>query len=155
MVVDTHDYYTLSFRYIDIPGLIFSICSVYLFTVLNMKISKERQSVIAIACGLLMIAWIKHSFSWAIAALLICCTIPFPGLTGYIHKLWMGIAKVLGVISSHIILFILFYLILTPIALVKRLSTHKNSMTKFDKSKSSSFLIRNHKFEATDLLNPW
>ena len=155
MVADSNDHYTLSFRGVIISRFIVGVCPVYLFAVLIMKISKEQQSVIAIVAALLLIAWLKHNVYWVIAALVVALTIFSPVITGYIHKLWMGIAKILGIISSHIILFILFYLVLTPIALIKRWSSGNNSMVKFDKNQTSGFVIRNHLYKATDFLNPW
>lgn len=44
------------------------------------------------------------------------------------YKLWLGLGLILGFIVSHIILTILFYLVITPIAIVKRLVTKKSKV---------------------------
>lgn len=44
------------------------------------------------------------------------------------YKLWLGLGLILGFIVSHVILSILFYLVVTPIAIVKRLVTKKSKV---------------------------
>ena len=44
------------------------------------------------------------------------------------YKLWLGLGLILGFIVSHVILTILFYLVVTPIAIVKRLVTTKSKL---------------------------
>ena len=50
------------------------------------------------------------------------------------NKIWMGLAIVLGFFMSRLILTILFYLILTPIAFLAKIFRKKFMMLKYDKS---------------------
>lgn len=59
-----------------------------------------------------------------------------------IHKVWMGVAILLGWVMTRVILIISFYLIVTPIALVSRLVGKDFLDRKFDKSKESYWIPR-------------
>jgi hypothetical protein len=72
----------------------------------------------------------------------------------YIHWGWMGIAKVLGFINSHIILAIVFFLFLTPLALIRRLG-RKDLLQLRKKDSGSYFASVEHRYEAKDMEHPW
>ena len=42
-----------------------------------------------------------------------------PLTLGRVYRIWMGAARVLGIISTHIILSVFFFLVLAPFALVR------------------------------------
>jgi len=58
----------------------------------------------------------------------------FPKVLKPLNKIWMSLAIILGFIMSRVILTILFYLILTPIAILAKLVGKKFMVLKFDKS---------------------
>jgi hypothetical protein len=67
--------------------------------------------------------WLMPYFSFLTAicgVILVFLGILLPLSLKIIHRFWMGFAVVLGSIVSRIILFILFYFILTPLAVVAR-----------------------------------
>jgi hypothetical protein len=72
----------------------------------------------------------------------------------FIHVAWMMIAKVLGFINSRILLTVLFFVILTPIALLMRL-LGKGSFLKSIDGKNSLFVTRYHLYTKADLVNPF
>lgn len=72
----------------------------------------------------------------------------------FIHLSWMMIAKVLGFINSRILLSIIFFLILTPIALLMRL-LGKSSFVKAAGTAGSLFVTRNYVYTKADLENPF
>jgi hypothetical protein len=72
----------------------------------------------------------------------------------YIHLGWMGLAKVMGFINSHIILSIIFFLVLTPLALTRRLG-RKDGMQLRKKKDGSYYSDRNRTYQSDDLKNPW
>lgn len=65
-----------------------------------------------------------------------------PALLLYFYKIWMFIGGVMGWINTRIILAIIFYLILTPIALILRLFGKQFIEKKWDKSAKSYWNIR-------------
>jgi uncharacterized membrane protein len=59
-----------------------------------------------------------------------------------IHKLWMGFSVILGFISTRVILLIIYYFVLTPIAIIGRLTGKDFLDEKIDKSKKSYWSMR-------------
>lgn len=120
-----------------------------------MKISKAQQSVIAITAGLLVIAWLNQSEIFLVISCCIAITFFFRQLHEPLHKTWMALTKILGAVSSHCILFVLFYFFLTPLSFLRKAVQKKDSMKNFPGSKNSSFDLRNHTYQKKDFINPW
>ncbi|MFY7788020.1 MAG: SxtJ family membrane protein [Thermoflexibacteraceae bacterium] len=76
-----------------------------------------------------------------------------PSLGDLILKLWFKIAEILGWINSRILLGIVFYVFLFPLAVLSRLS-QKNPL-QLKKTPDSLFATRNHRYEPKDLENIW
>jgi len=72
----------------------------------------------------------------------------------FIHLCWMMIAKVLGYINGRILLSVIFFVFLTPIALIMRL-LGKSSFLLSPAHKTSFFVIRNHVYSKADLEQPF
>jgi len=63
-----------------------------------------------------------------------------PKMLKPVHKLWMGLSICLGFIVSRIILTVLFYLILSPIAVMGRLFGKKFINTEFRTQEASYWI---------------
>lgn len=74
-------------------------------------------------------------------------------LLNYILKVWMTIGNVLGYINTRIILFLLFYLIITPYAFIMRVFNGSNVILKADTN--TMLKISKKKYSSTDLENMW
>jgi len=70
-----------------------------------------------------------------------------------ILKGWFGLAHILGWINTRILLSIIFYIFLTPIALLYRIFS--NDPMKLKQPKESTFEERNHTYIPEDLKNQW
>jgi hypothetical protein len=57
-----------------------------------------------------------------VSALLVLLGIVFPRALVYPNKAWMGLAEVLSFVSTRIILAFVYFLVITPIGFIKRLS---------------------------------
>jgi len=69
-----------------------------------------------------------------IGGILVSLGLVFPQGIKPLNKIWMGLAIVLGFFMSRLILTILFYIVLTPIALLAKLVGKKFIDLKYDKS---------------------
>lgn len=70
--------------------------------------------------------------------------------------LWLGLSHVLGIVSSKILLSIVFFGVVTPIGLLRRLCGKDSlKLQKFKTSEDSVLVVRNHKYSATDLERPY
>ncbi len=69
---------------------------------------------------------------------------------------WFGLSHLLGDISTKLILTILFFLILTPIGLIRRLSgSDPLQLTGWPKDAASAFSHENHLYGASDITSPY
>jgi len=109
----------------------------------NIKETKKDLNKFGITVGgaLLIIALLFFYFEkpsaiyfGVIGGLLLFTGIIFPLILKPLNKIWMGLAIVLGFFMSRLILTILFYLILTPVALIAKLVGKKFMILKYDKS---------------------
>ncbi len=73
----------------------------------------------------LLLPWLWHwEFSWTpyiVSAAFALTGALMPRMLAPVHKAWLKFADVLGFINSRILLFTIFYLILTPMGFVARL----------------------------------
>lgn len=77
----------------------------------------------------------------------------FPPLERLVVWIWGKIALVLGWINTKIILSLVFFIFLTPFALLSRIFS-KNALQLKQESKST-FVERNHTYTKKDLENIW
>lgn len=78
----------------------------------------------------------------------------FPFLAKKIEWVWFKIAELLGAVVPKVLLTIVFYGLLFPIALMRRWLTKKDPLM-IRRKYSTSFRQVNKKFSKEDLINPW
>lgn len=67
---------------------------------------------------------------------------------------WFKIAEVLGWINTRILLSLIFFIFLTPFALLQKLFVRKNYLSLKNKD-DSVFITRNHQYKPEDFDNIW
>jgi len=77
------------------------------------------------------------------------------GLAWKIAKGWLKIGMAMGFVVSHVLLSLLFFLFLTPMAILYRISNRKKRGIKVSKKYKSYYVERNHVFGSKDLEKPW
>lgn len=117
------------------------------------KLVHETMLVLTIAAALIHFLRHDHYSLWIVCGLGITGLF-LPFLSEWITTLWMGLANLLGKISSTILLTVVFYLVLTPVALLRKFFRKENKSTLAEKN-NSAFQERNHTFSPADLENPW
>lgn len=112
------------------------------------------KTILVIVTGLLVLSFIfktplliSISIGVGVAALI------SPNIASAIVWFWEKIALVLGYINTRILLSVLFYVFLVPIAAISRLFS-KDPM-KLKNPKGTVFVTRNHTYTAKDLENMW
>lgn len=93
-------------------------------------------------------------FFIAIGVLLVTLLIPI--FLKPLAFLWFGFSKALGWVTSRIVLFVIFWGLVTPMGLIRK-AMGKDSMglNQFKKGGNSAFTERNHEFTASDLKYPF
>ena len=116
-----------------------------------MKKAKAYETILAIAAGFIALFFIFRAIPLLIIAFaVICIGLVSEFLRLKIHWAWSKLALGLGYLYSRIFLFLIFYIILTPLALLQRLFSKK---TKTDPS--TNYHTRNHVYMKADLEKPW
>ena len=119
----------------------------------NIKETKKDLRKFGITVGgvLILIAVLLFYFDKSsapyfgiVGAILFFTGFIIPQVLKPLNKIWMGLAIVLGFFMSRLILTILFYLILTPIAFIAKLVGKKFMFLKYDKSVKSYWEKRTH-----------
>jgi energy-coupling factor transporter transmembrane protein EcfT len=110
----------------------------------------QVSTLAAIVCAL----YFKNHQFVTISLILIIITIIIPIIFYPFAVLWFGLSKLLSLISPVVLLTIIFFLIVTPVGLFRRLLGKDTlKLKQFKKSKQSVMIIRNHLYTETDLLH--
>jgi Saxitoxin biosynthesis operon protein SxtJ len=116
---------------------------------------KHIETLLVIATGMMVFYFITNRVECLYVGMGVGIVgLAIPLAAKYIHLGWLGLAKVLGFINSHIILGLVFYLILTPLALLRRLG-RKDLLQLRKKADGSYFSTREHRYVAKDMEHPW
>jgi hypothetical protein len=119
------------------------------------KVSKARSLFAALALIILGIAiwgsnWKLVYWAFGILALAAVGGLPLRASAW----VWVLLGEVLGWVNSRILLTLLFYLVLTPIAILYR-TFGKKDWFRFRTKAESYFVVREKIFNADDLQKPW
>lgn len=118
--------------------------------------SQDRyKTILVIVTGLLAIAWIfTLPVLGKIAMVIGAVSILIPPAATTIEWLWFRLALALGWVNSRILLSIIYFVFLMPIAWLSRLFT-KDPLSLRKGERESLFTTRNHTYTGKDLENIW
>lgn len=113
----------------------------------------ETFAVCSLVFLLLAVCFQRQIFIFTAIALLTVALFIRP-LAGVIASWWLKLSEVLSALNNRLILTILFYLVLTPIALLYRV--FNKDPLKLDLTAAGSFYSeRNHTYSKVDLEKMW
>lgn len=118
------------------------------------------KTILVIVIGFTALAWILRSrfdvetYLDKIAFVLGLLAIFIPPASRAIEWLWLKFAFGLGWVNSRILLTIVYFVFLMPIALLSRLFTKDPLMLKA-KNSPTLYNTRNHQYKKEDLENIW
>ena len=106
--------------------------------------------------SLICFAVSRHdAWLWAAVAILVADMI-FPTIFKPFAFVWFGFSRILGTFMSKIMLALVFFLVVFPIGLLRRiLGKDSLRLHQFRKEKASVFAERNHEYTAADLDKPY
>jgi hypothetical protein len=116
--------------------------------------SKSLETLLVLVGALIVVFWISPKKIYLLIALVfVFIGVVSPYLTSKISWLWLKFAEILGSVMSKVILSVIYFIFLVPIALIYRM-TQKNPL--FLKKQNGSYYIeRNKQFIPKDLENIW
>ena len=123
------------------------------------KITKEqsRDTGMALVLVLLILRlFFTHEMLLPGAIVTLVINMIVPQFYRPLAVVWLGFAHVLGTIMSRIILGLVFFAIVTPVALIRRmLGKDSLRLTAFKTGTDSVMVVRNHTFTAKDIEKPY
>ncbi|MEO6489874.1 MAG: hypothetical protein ABIO04_08055 [Ferruginibacter sp.] len=120
-----------------------------------MKKEAGKDSILAITLLLLVLfLYFRDPTFIYISCLFIFICMLSSDISAFFDLLWKKLTHVLGVISSTIILSIIFYLLVFPLGMLMKIFK-KNSLILNVGAKNSTFISRNKLFTRSDMQNPY
>lgn len=121
-----------------------------------MNKEQELKTMIVLALALLILFIIFKLKVFLLLVVIFLLLALIGGKPAYlISKCWIKFAEFLGKVNSKIIIFITYYLFITPFAIIYRLFNKKQVHDFFDKKENSYFKDVNKKYEKKDLEQLW
>jgi hypothetical protein len=79
-----------------------------------------------------------------------------PLLYKYVAIFWLGLSHFIGTFASKILLSVIFYLVVTPVGLIRRLLGYDTlKLRQFKAGTESVMVLRNHSFKKEDINKPY
>ena len=118
---------------------------------------QSRDTGMAMVLLLLLVSGsFKHQVLVAVAIITLVVTMVYPQIYRPIAVIWLGGTHLLGTVVSKILLTIVFFGVVTPIGLVRRVMGIDSLRLKAFKSGDDSVMtIRNHTFVGQDMEKPY
>ena len=123
----------------------------------EVKLQQARDTGMAMVliCLLVMLALPRPWLLYLTIGLLVV-NMTFPQLFMPVARLWFGLARLVGAVMSRMILTVIFFTVVTPIAIIRRLAgADALQLKKWRTSSSSVFTERQQTFTAVDLERPY
>jgi hypothetical protein len=128
-------------------------------TFFKKKISKDQSKdtgmAMTLLCLILALSPKRHGFLYLAMALHVV-NMTVPSIYRPIAVLWFGLSDLMGAFMSKILLSIVFFGVVTPIGILRRLlGKDPLKLRAFKTSKESVMIERNHTFTSRDLERPY
>lgn len=119
-----------------------------------MSREKVYSTIVGLCVGL-FIFYFLYEIEWFLYVIpaLLFLSLVWKWAAEKIAWLWLKFGEGLGWINSKILLGVIFFIVLTPMALLRNL--FKKDELKLKRDSGSTFHERNHTYTAKDLKNPW
>jgi hypothetical protein len=125
----------------------------------NKNPTREQCKDTGIILGIIFLYFsIKNSNNtlFLITFLIMVLVIIFPNIFKYLAIIWFGFSHLLGTIMTKILLTIVFYLIVAPVSIIRKLMKKDGMNLKgFKSSTKSVWIDRNQKITKQDLFKPF
>lgn len=117
---------------------------------------QARDTGMAMVLLLLLVGYFlntPHAVLLAMVLLVVCMI--RPGLFSLLVRPWLGLSQGLGMASAALILSVLYFAVVTPVGLLRRLVGADPMQLKKWKNEGSVFRVREHTCKAEDMEQPY
>jgi len=117
---------------------------------------KDLETIIVLSIMLIVFSFVFHVDGLLFVAIgILALGVISKSITHQISRVWLGLAHRLGVMNTRIILSLIFYLFLTPIAVVYRFLGKNQIVVAKDESLRSYYTNCNKTFKRDDFEKMW
>jgi len=101
--------------------------------------------------------WFSGNRDWFLAAIvLLVINMTWPAIYTWVARGWLGFSQLLGTVMSKVILTLVFFVVVTPLALLRRIFGHDPmALKKFKKGTESVFETRDHTYKPEEIEQPF
>ena len=136
----------------DCDGRWNSSCPVRLHTFLIMQ--KVYKNILVLIAGFCVLHLLFKGMVFLIVAIsVLFLSAVSEKAAALIEKSWLWFGEKIGKVNAAILLFLIYYLILTPIAFLSRIG--KKDPLQLRPPEKSNFVFKQHRYTTKDLENPW
>lgn len=123
----------------------------------NITNDQCKDTGLAIILILLIATWAGKNVSLVGPTIIVLVIImTCPKLFTPLAKLWFGLANLMSAVASKVVLTIVFFLVVTPIGLLRKaMGKDAMAMKSWKAGNASAFIDRQHKCTAADLEKPF
>ncbi len=126
---------------------------------MNKNPTREQCKDTGIILGIIFLYFsIRNANNYLFLAtfLILVFVIIFPKIFKYLAILWFGFSHLLGTVMTKILLTVIFYLIVAPVSIIRKLMKKDGMNLKgFKNSDKSVWIDRDHKITKKDLFKPF
>ena len=130
-----------------------------IFNIFPSKISKDQAKDTGMAMVLILLIlgfFLSDALYFKLSILLLLLNMIYPLLYKPIAFLWLGFSHLLGTIVSKILLTLVFFIVVVPVGLIRRImGIDTLKIRKYKKSNQSVFENRNITYSGKDIENPF
>ncbi|MES2620945.1 MAG: hypothetical protein V4615_08835 [Bacteroidota bacterium] len=119
---------------------------------------KELETILVLCVAFLVIYFLtkqQHTYLLKLSIGLGLIGMFSKYLTSKISWAWLKLGEMMGAVMSKVILSVVFFGFLFPIALLSRVFSGNKNILQLKKPEGSYYFSRNHKYESKDLKNLW
>ncbi len=118
---------------------------------------QSRDTGMALTLLCLLIVQFKHAYKLVpLAMLLLIITMVWPKLFRPLAGLWFELSHLMGTFMSKVLLTIVFFVVVTPIGLIRRsMGADSLQLNKWKKNRDSVFVVRADLIAKKDLQAPY
>ena len=123
----------------------------------NIGLNEAKDTGLAVILILLIIEYIKRPGWLTLCTMaVLVLTMTYPAALKPLGSVWFGFSHLLGTVVSKIVLSIIFFLIVTPIGMVRQISGSDPMRNKLWKNGDDSVLVnRDHLYSSEDIQKPY
>lgn len=124
---------------------------------MTMQDSRPKDTGMAAVLILLLVTWFTGNVAWVIPAVVVLIlTMTVPVVFKPLSVVWFGLANILGHAVSTLILSILFFVVVMPVGIIRKIGgADALRLKKWRNSDDSAFVVREHLYTAEDVEKPY